>query len=101
MEENKMKLVITDNSSQSRFETEINGELAYLEYRHHNDNIVLVHTFVPESGRNHGVGFALAKFALEYAKDHKLKVIVYCPTVKKFLELHPEYEKLIEIRYHR
>jgi len=31
--------------------------------------MALIHTFVPEEDRNQGIRFALAKFALEYAKS--------------------------------
>jgi len=38
-----------------------------------------VHTFVPEFARGKGIAAALAKFALDYVKDQKLKLMVYCP----------------------
>jgi predicted GNAT family acetyltransferase len=92
---------IINNTERSRFETEINGEFAYVEYRFYNDDIALMHTFVPESARGKGISSALAKFALEYVKEKKLKLIVYCPFIAKYIEQHREYEPLIDKQYRK
>ena len=90
---------IINNEKLSRFETEINGEFALLDYRFYKGNLALVHTFVPESARGKGIAPALAKFALEYAKEQHLKIMVYCPYVAKYIKRHPEYESLIDKQY--
>ncbi len=94
-----MEIPIINNTKLSRFETEINGEFAYVDYRFYRGDLVLIHTFVPESSRGKGISSALAKFVLEYAKAQKLKLIVYCPTISKYIKFHPEYESLIDIQY--
>jgi predicted GNAT family acetyltransferase len=58
-----------------------------------------MHTFVPEALRNQGIAAALAKYALEYVKTQNLKLMVYCPSVAKYIKLHPEYETLINKQY--
>jgi len=90
---------IINNTERSRFETEINGEYSYIEYRFYKGDIALMHTFVAEKDRNKGVASALAKFALEYVKAQNLKLMVFCPTVAKYIKLHPEYESLIDKQY--
>ena len=94
-----MKYSIINNAERRRFETEINGEFAYIDYRFYKGNIALMHTFVPEALRNHGIAAALAKYALEYVKTQNLKMMVYCPSVAKYIKLHPEYETLIDKQY--
>src|SRR5258706_1989515 len=96
----KFESPIINNTKRSRFETEFNGEFAYVDYRFYKGDIALMHTFVPESARGKGVSSALAKFALEYVKDKKLKLMVYCPTIAKYIKQHPEYESLIDKQYH-
>ena len=91
--------LITNNEKHSRFETEVNGEFAYLEYRFYKGDIALMHTFVPESARGMGLAAALAKYSLEYVKEHKLKLMVYCPYVRKYLTEHPEYQVLLDKQY--
>ena len=90
---------ITNNEKLSRFETEINGEFAFLDYRFYKGNFALVHTFVPEPARGKGIAPALAKFALEYAKEQNLKIMIYCPYVSKYMKRHPEYEPLVDQQY--
>jgi predicted GNAT family acetyltransferase len=90
-----VNFVITHNTERSRFETEVNGEFAILDYEFYNDILALVHTFVPPKERHNGIAFALVKFALEYAKARNLKVIAGCSSVVIYIEQHPEYESLL------
>lgn len=80
----------------SRFEFEDNGEIAYLEFEIDNGGwITLWHTEVPPLLRGRGVAGELAKAALEYARDNKLKVDVICPVVEDYIHKHPEYRTLV------
>lgn len=94
-----MEIKIINNTSEGRFETEVEGELAHLDYKFYKGDLVLIHTFAPPAARGKGISSALAKFALNYAIENKLKVIVYCPFVKAYLEKHPEYETKLQIEY--
>ncbi|HEY4046563.1 MAG TPA: GNAT family N-acetyltransferase [Acidobacteriaceae bacterium] len=80
----------------SRFEFEDDGETAYLEFEIDSGGwITLWHTEVPPLLRGRGVAGELAKTALEYARDNKLKVDVICPVVADYIEKHPEYRTLV------
>jgi hypothetical protein len=87
---------ISNNTQQQQFQVRVNSEMAYLEYRWNNNLLALMHTLVPESLEGHGLASALAKYALEYARENKLKVLVYCPFVATYLKRHPEYNFLVE-----
>jgi uncharacterized protein len=80
----------------SRFELEENGETAYLEFEVDQTGwITLYHTEVPPALRGRGIAGTLAKTALEYARDHQLKVDVVCPLVANFLSKNPEFQPLV------
>jgi predicted GNAT family acetyltransferase len=96
-----MQTSIINNEKRRRFETQIDGEFAYVDYRFYKDNLAFMHTFVPEAARGKGIAAALAKFALEFAKERKQKIMVYCPTVAKYIKSHPEYESLIDTQYQK
>lgn len=81
---------IVNNQQQQQFETLIDGDLAYLEYRIKDGVIVLMHTDVPEKLGGRGIGSALAAFAFDYAQANSLKVKVYCPFVQTWVKRHPE-----------
>ena len=94
-------IIVIMNEQQHRFETRIGDDFGYIDYRWYKDDLAFMHTFVPEAGRGKGYSAALAKFALEYAKEKNLKIIVYCPFVTKYIEQHREYEFLIDKQSHR
>jgi predicted GNAT family acetyltransferase len=78
-----------------RFEIERDGEVAYLEYSLTDKVLGLIHTEVPEKLRGHGVASLLAENALQFAREHKLKVDIICPLAQEYVKKHPEYADLV------
>jgi len=78
-----------------RFEFELDGHVAWLEYNLAGEILQLVHTEVPEALRGKGVAATLAQSALEWAREHRVKVDVICDSVLAYLKKHPEYEDLV------
>ena len=81
---------VRDNTDASRFELEVDGQVAILQYERQPGVIVLAHTEVPPAFRERGLASALAKAALEAARAQGLRVIATCPFVKAYLRKHPE-----------
>jgi uncharacterized protein len=77
-----------------RFEIEQSGQVAYLEYSLTGNVLELIHTEVPEKLRHLGLASALAENALQWAREHNLKVDIVCPTVRRYVEEHPGYSDL-------
>ena len=88
-------IIIVNNEKEQQFQVRADGELASLEYRFYKGDIALMHTEVPDQLGGRGIASALAEFALIYARDHKMPVIVYCPFVAGYLKKHPEYQALV------
>lgn len=86
---------VINNEQNLRFEVKLDDDTAFLEYRWKNDKMALMHTFVPEKYSGKGIAAALAKTALEFARNKGIKIIVYCPYVAAYIKKHPEYEVLI------
>jgi|ERR1700691_3103264 uncharacterized protein len=78
-----------------QFVLEQDGQRATLQYTIAGQVLALVHTEIPQSLRGSGVASTLAKTALDWARDHHMKVDVVCPFVAAFLQSHPEYSDLI------
>ncbi|MEL6589273.1 MAG: GNAT family N-acetyltransferase [Bacteroidota bacterium] len=87
-----MKLDIKQNTQDNRFEAEVEGKLAKVEYMDRPDKIVFTHTEVPVGLEGKGVGSALAKHVLDYAKEQGKKVLPLCPFIKAYIQRHPEYK---------
>ena len=78
-----------------RFELERDGHVASLQYTVAGHVLALLHTEIPDALRGSGIASTLAQTALDWARDHHLKVDVVCPFVAAFLENHPEYSDLV------
>lgn len=94
-----MEVTITHNPELHRFETTVQNETAILEYRLYKGDIALMHTLVPPALEGQGIASQLAKFAFDYAKQHNMPVMVYCPFVAAFLKRHPEYNVQVDKKY--
>jgi hypothetical protein len=78
-----------------RFELEHGGHVASLTYTLAGHVLGLVHTDVPDALQGSGTATTLVKSALEWAREHQLKVDVTCPFVAGYLQKHPEYSDLV------
>jgi uncharacterized protein len=77
-----------------RFEIEQSEQVAYLEYSLAGNILELIHPEVPQKLRHLGIASALAENALQWAREHNLKVDIICPIVRRYLEEHPEHSGL-------
>ena len=89
------KVTITHNEQAQRFETTIDGHIGYISYQEHADALVYDHTIVPPALGGKGVGSALVKHALNYARDHGKKVVPQCSFVASYIDTHPDYQDLV------
>jgi len=72
------------------------GETAWLEFERDDQGwMTLWHTEVPPSLRGRGIAATLARSALEYAREEKLKVDVICPMVAGFIRKNSEFDDLV------
>ena len=86
---------IRHDADASQFTAEVEGGRAELAYRQRDGVIAFVHTFVPEAARGEGVGDALVRAGLDYARTHDLRVRADCPFVAAYVERHPEAQDLL------
>lgn len=84
-------MTVQHDPERSRFFVTLPDGDAELVYAPFSDDILeLQHTEVPPSGQGHGVGDALVRAALAYARERNLHVIATCPYVQAWLRRHPE-----------
>lgn len=68
------RYILKDNEARSRYEFDLGGHTAYIDYEKDNGTIVLTHTFVPEAYEGRGVGAQLVAAALTDIRRQGLKV---------------------------
>jgi predicted GNAT family acetyltransferase len=86
---------VTIDVEQRRFEMGVNGAVGFITLQMRDDVLSLLHTEVAASLRGKGVGGALARAALDYARQKGLQVEPYCPFVSAYIRRHPEYRDVI------
>jgi predicted GNAT family acetyltransferase len=90
-----MANTVTQNPGRNRFEVEVDGQTAVLEYQQRGERLALTHTEVPAQLSGKGIGSMLTEYALTYAREHGLRVEPECPFVARYIEGHPEYRELV------
>lgn len=86
---------VTDNAERSRFELRIGDKVAYSDYQHVGQAVMISHTEVPQGLEGQGVGGALVRGTLERLRARGLAVIPICPFVAAYIRKHPEYRELV------
>jgi uncharacterized protein len=80
---------------ESRFEIELGEKTSYLDYHLSGNIMTYIHAYTPPEYRGKGIAAQVAKYALDYARDHNLKIIPQCPYVRDYVEAHREYQDLL------
>ena len=92
-------LEVVNNSEGGRFEVRLGEEVAFVEYRLLASGILFPHTEVPPAFEGRGVGSALVKAAMAFARERGEKVIPVCPFVSGYIVKHPEFHDLVHPDY--
>ena len=88
---------IQHDPANQAFITTRDGHAAELAYAYPRPGVIdFTHTFVDEALRGQGLADELARAALAYAREQKLKVKTSCTFVAAFVKKHPaEYADLL------
>jgi predicted GNAT family acetyltransferase len=90
---------VKNNEAAQRYELEVGGASAFIQYERTGTRIVYLHTEVPPELEGRGIGGALAKSALEDARARQWTVVPLCPFVSAYIRRHQEYLPLVEQHY--
>jgi predicted GNAT family acetyltransferase len=92
MESNADEANVIHNTRDSRFEVQVDGHVAVLEYQMRDNRMVVTHTGVPQPIEGRGIASKLARAALDYARENSYKVVPACEFMEVYLRRHPEYK---------
>jgi predicted GNAT family acetyltransferase len=87
---------IRDNKAQSRFELDVEGAVAFANYRRLPGTVIITHTETPRSLRGRGIASELVQGALQMIRADGSKVIAGCGFVVDYLRKHPEFADMME-----
>jgi uncharacterized protein len=86
---------VRDNKAKSRFELDVEGGLAFANYRLTPSTVIITHTETPRPLRGRGIASELVKGALQLIRTDGLKVVAACGFVVDYLQKHPEYADIV------
>jgi predicted GNAT family acetyltransferase len=80
---------VRDNKAKHRFELDVEGAMAFANYRLAPSTVIITHTETPRALRGRGIASELVKGALELIRTDGLKVVAGCGFVVDYLQKHP------------
>ena len=86
---------IRKNEAAKRYEMDVDGKIAYIDYAMAPDKIFLTHTEVPESLEGQGIGSKMVKLVLEEVKQSGKALMPLCPFVASYIRKHPEWKEIV------
>ena len=96
MDDDELIVQVVHNRERRRFEAEVEGKTAVLDYVESPGTIVFTHTYTPIGLRGRGIASQVVTAGLEYARAHSLAVVPQCWFVADFIDGQPEYEALLK-----
>lgn len=93
-----MTMTVTHERAAARY-VAYEGETVrgWIDYDTRGGALRLLHTEVPPSDREHGVGSAVVRAILdEIRASTSSRMVALCPFVRAWLERHPDYNDLME-----
>lgn len=86
-----MNFEIKHDADNSEFNVLIEGQKAFIQYEKHNGTVMdVLMTNVPFQLRGKGVGTALIKSVMDYAKEFNFSIIPTCPFVEEYMKKEKE-----------
>ncbi len=82
------------NETEQRFEMMVDDKTAFIDYKKAGNKMFLVHTEVEPELEGKGAAAALVEKTFQYLNEHKLRIIPKCSYVQRYLQKHPEWNKL-------
>jgi len=88
---------IENNEAESRWEVKLDDRVVgFAEYKSRPDRVTFIHTEVDQDFEGQGIGSRLARTVLDDAVARGLRITLYCPFIRSYVDRHPEYEQYID-----
>jgi uncharacterized protein len=86
---------VRNNTALARFELDVDGETAVVNYRLEDGVMTFFHTETPAHLQGRGIGSQVVQGALDAARAQGLKVKPRCSFVGSYMARHPETHDLL------
>ena len=96
MSKTKNEIKVVHLQERSRFEIDLDGQIAELDYFLRGNVMSITHTGVPKALEGRGIGSQIVRSALDHAREQNYVVVPICPFVAAYIRRHPEYGDLVK-----
>jgi len=90
---------LVKNEDKKRFEIEIDGHYAFIDYKEPGNVIALVHTETEPELKGKGAASAVVEKTLQYLDDNDMKLLPFCPFVFAYIKKHPEWKRIVSTKF--
>lgn len=87
------------NEEKNRFEIEVNGYFAFIDYKETSTQIALTHTEADEALSGTGAAKAVVEKTLEFIKESGKKLLPFCPFVFAYIKRNPEWKAIVDEKF--
>ena len=87
------------NEEKKRFEIEINGNYAFINYGEFGNQIALVHTETDPELAGKGAASAVVEKTLQYLEANNISLLPFCPYVFTYIKNHPEWKRIVSPKF--
>lgn len=99
MKEQFVSIPLIKNDSKKRFEINVDGHFAFINFGETGHQIALVHTEVEPELEGTGVAAAVVEKTLHWIEDNGKTLLPFCPYVFAYIKKHPEWKRIVDTRF--
>ncbi len=92
-------LPLTKNENKKRFEINVNGHYAFINYEESGNKVALVHTEADPKLIGTGAGVAVVEKTLLWLDINNKSILPYCSFVFTYLQKHLEWKHIVDKQF--
>ncbi|WP_027127473.1 GNAT family N-acetyltransferase [Gelidibacter mesophilus] len=86
---------LVKNEDKKRFEIEVDGHYAFIDYKAPGDKIALIHTETDPELKGKGAASAVVEKTLHYLDENSTLLLPFCQYVFAYIKKHPEWKRIV------
>ncbi|TDQ79663.1 GNAT family N-acetyltransferase [Sphingobacterium yanglingense] len=96
MREELIDIPLVKNDLDHRFEINVNGHLAFIDFKETRSRIALIHTEAAPELKGTGAAAAVVEKTLLFIEQDGRKLMPYCPYVFAYIKKNPEWKRIVD-----